>query len=295
MSAEQLFTQHERYFEANRFVYPVLSRRSKGISIGINLNPDKVCNFDCVYCQVNRVSQSETRFVDTPRMLEELQQTLQFVTSGRLFSTDKFRPTPMAMRRLTDIAFSGDGEPTTHRNFDEVVKATAALRHAAAEQTPHLLDIPLVLITNASMFHRPHVQRALRILDENQGEIWAKLDAGTEAYFQQVDRAPFRFEAILRNITEAAQVRPLVIQSLFMRIDGKAPPQSEWRAYCDRLRDIVVAGGKLKLIQIYTIARTPSETNVTALSNEEVDQMVEFVRSATDLNVAGFYGTDTAC
>ena len=207
MSAEQLFTQHERYFEANRFVYPVLSRRSRGISIGINLNPDKVCNFDCVYCQVNRVSQSETRFVDTPRMLEELQQTLQLVTSGRLFSTDKFRPTPTAMRRLTDIAFSGDGEPTTHRNFDEVVKATAALRRAAAEQTPHLLDVPLVLITNASMFHRPHVQRALRILDENRGEIWAKLDAGTEAYFQQVNRAPFRFEAILRNITEAAQVQ----------------------------------------------------------------------------------------
>ncbi len=66
MTIDRLHTQHERQFADNRFVYPVLSRRSGGISVGVNLNPDKVCNFDCVYCQVNRVSQSETRFVETP-------------------------------------------------------------------------------------------------------------------------------------------------------------------------------------------------------------------------------------
>ena len=54
-----LHTQHERRFEANRFVYPVLSRRSKGLSLGVNLNPDKVCNFDCIYCQVDRTTTSE--------------------------------------------------------------------------------------------------------------------------------------------------------------------------------------------------------------------------------------------
>ena len=69
MTIDQLHTLHERQFEGSRFVYPVLSRRSGGISVGINLNPDKVCNFDCVYCQVNRVSQSETRFVATEQLL----------------------------------------------------------------------------------------------------------------------------------------------------------------------------------------------------------------------------------
>ena len=132
------------------------------------------------------------------------------------------------------------------------------------------------------------------VLDENQGEIWAKLDAGTEEYFQQIDRAPFRFESILNNITQAARVRPLVIQSLFMRIDGKAPPRSEWRAYCNRLRQIVAVGGALKLIQIYTIARTPSEHYVTALSDDEVDALVDFVSGETGLQVEGFYGTDPA-
>ena len=286
MTVDQLFSQHERYFEANRFVYPVLSRRSGGISIGINLNPDKVCNFDCVYCQVNRVSQGETRFVDTDKMLAELRQTLELVTSGQLYSTDKFRATPAPMRRLTDIAFSGDGEPTTHRNFDEVVAATAELKKA--QQLP---QVPLVLITNASMFHREHIQKALRILDDNQGEIWAKLDAGTSEYYEQINRAPFGFEAIVNNITEAARIRPLVIQSLFMRIDGQAPPESEWHAYCQRLCDITAAGGQLRLIQIYTIARTPAESYVSSMSDEEVDRMVDFVRSETGLEVAGFYGT----
>ena len=51
-----LHSDHARLFEHNRFVYPVLSRRSGGISIGVNLNPDKICNFDCIYCQVDRRS-----------------------------------------------------------------------------------------------------------------------------------------------------------------------------------------------------------------------------------------------
>ena len=65
MTTHRLHTQHQRSFEWNRFVYPVLSRRSKGLSVGVNLNPDKICNFDCIYCQVDRRTESEVRFVET--------------------------------------------------------------------------------------------------------------------------------------------------------------------------------------------------------------------------------------
>ncbi len=281
---DPLHTRHERLFGDNRFVYPVLSRRSGGISVGVNLNPDKVCNFDCVYCQVRRVSQSETRFVDLPRLLAELRDTLELVSSGRLFATGKFQDTPPALRRLTDIAFSGDGEPTTHRNFDQVVSACAELK-----RQQQLDSLPLVLITNASMFHRDHVRRALRVLDANQGEIWAKLDAGTAEYFARVNRTPFSLAHILQNITQAATERPLVIQSLFMRLDGQPPPRAEWNAYADRLREITAAGGRLKLIQIYTIARTPAEPYVSALTDTELDQLADFVRHHTGLPVAAFH------
>src|SRR6186713_2666177 len=101
-----LFAAHARSFESNRFVYPVISRRSGGVSIGVNLNPDKVCNFDCIYCQVDRTSAAETTFVELPGVLAELEQLLALTASGELFETEKFRATPPALRRLNDIAFS---------------------------------------------------------------------------------------------------------------------------------------------------------------------------------------------
>ena len=285
MPLESLHTEHARRFAANRFVYPVLSRRSGGISIGVNLNPDKVCNFDCIYCQVDRRSESETRFVGTDELLRELDDMLDLVVSGDIYQTEKFAHTPLPLRRLNDIAFSGDGEPTTYRNFDEIIAACADIKRK------HGLDgVKMVLITNASMFHRPHVQRGLAILDANNGEIWAKLDAGTEEYYKLIDRTTIPFRQILDNITAAAKVRPIVIQSLFMRVDGAAPSQAEQLAFCDRLNDIIAAGGQIKLVQIYTIARRPAESYVTPLSDAEVDSIVKLVRERTRLTTGAFYG-----
>jgi wyosine [tRNA(Phe)-imidazoG37] synthetase (radical SAM superfamily) len=280
-----LHTDHARLFERNRFVYPVLSRRSGGISIGVNLNPDKVCNFDCIYCQVDRRSQSETRFVETDALLAELRATLELVTSGAIYETDKFKSVPRHLRRLNDIAFSGDGEPTTYKNFDELMELCAAVKREAG-----LNDVKMVLITNASMFHRPHVERGLAVLDRNNGEIWAKLDAGTDDYYHLIERTPIPFRQILDNITAAARVRPLVIQTLFMRVNGEPPTAAEQEAFCDRLNAITPAGGKLKLVQIYTIARRPAESYVTPLTDNEVDAIVNLVRERTKLDSIAYYG-----
>jgi wyosine [tRNA(Phe)-imidazoG37] synthetase (radical SAM superfamily) len=285
MAATPLHLQHERRFEGNRFVYPVISRRSRGLSIGINLNPDKACNFHCLYCQVDRTVAGDTRFVELDRLLQELDELLELVVSGALFETGKFCSAPSDLRRFNDIAFSGDGEPTTHRNFDEIVAACAAVKCRR-----RLDDVKLVLITNASRFDRPHVQRGLEILDRNQGEIWAKLDAGTEAYFQLVNRATISLQRVLENITQAARIRPLVIQSLWMQIRGESPPRAEIRAFCQRLVEIMAAGGSLSLVQIYTVARRPAERFVAPLSNEQVDEIAEMVRRETGLAVASAYG-----
>ena len=284
----RLFAQHQRSFEHNRFVYPVVSRRSRGVSIGINLNPDKVCNFDCIYCQVDRVQASETRFVELDAVLAELDEMLRLVTTGELFVTEKFAATPIALRRLNDIAFSGDGEPTTYRNFDEIVARVAEVKRRHA-----LSDVKLVLITNASMFHRPAVERGLATLDANNGEIWAKLEAGTEDYYKLVERTAVPFRRVLDNITAAARVRPIVIQSLFMRIAGEPPSPHELAAFCERLNEIVAAGGQIRLVQVYTVARRPAEATVAPLSNAEVDAIVELVRGRTQLPAEAFYGAST--
>jgi wyosine [tRNA(Phe)-imidazoG37] synthetase (radical SAM superfamily) len=285
LSSLPLHTDHARLFEHNRFVYPVLSRRSGGISIGVNLNPDKACNFDCIYCQVDRRSQSETRFVETAGLLEELRSTLDLVASGRVYDTPKFADVPPHLRRLNDIAFSGDGEPTTFRNFDELMQLCADIKRETG-----LEEVKMVLISNASMFHRPHVQRGLAILDQNNGEIWAKLEAGTDEYYHLIERTPIPFRQILDNITAAARVRPLVIQSLFMRVASEPPPQPELEAFCDRLNEISAAGGQLKLVQIYTVARRPAESYVAPLTDAEVDAIVNLVKQRTNIATLAFYG-----
>ncbi|HVW01991.1 MAG TPA: radical SAM protein [Planctomycetaceae bacterium] len=283
-SSPPLHVLHSRHWRENRFVYPVLSRRSRGISLGVNLNPDKVCNFDCIYCQVDRRSEAETRFVELDQLLAELDGLLRHVTSGELYREEPFTAVPENLRRLNDIAFSGDGEPTTYRNFDEIVGRVADLKRQHG-----LSETKLVLITNASMFHRPAVERGLRILDENQGEIWAKLDAGTDAYYQLVERTKIPFQQILDNITSASRERPLVIQSLFMKINGEPPSPAELGAFCDRLNEIQQAGGQLKLVQVYTVARPPAESFVTSLSDADVDAIVELVKSRTGIAADAYY------
>jgi len=275
--------QHSRNFGEFRFIYPVVSRRARGVSVGVNLNPDKVCNFDCVYCQVDRRSPGNKAFVEMEQLRAELLRAIQLVQTGALFEHPTFADTPLPLRRLNDIAFSGDGEPTTFANFDAVIQLAADIRRAES-----LDDVKLVLITNASMFHREVVQRGLAILDENNGEIWAKLDAGTPEFFAKVARTRIPFERILENITQAAQIRPIVIQSLFMRWLGSPPEEAEIEAYCMRLNEITRRGGHIKGIQIYTVARPPAESFISPLNKDEIDAIASRVAEKTGLAVATF-------
>ena len=277
-----LFEAHPRSFESNRYVYPVLSRRAGGISIGVNLNPDKGCNFKCVYCQVDRSEPGERRPIDIERLTEELDHMLDLVTSGRIYRETKFRDTPEPLRRLNDVALSGDGEPTMCPKFDEVVSACVAARGRRPER------VKLVLLTNASMFHHDRVRRGLAVLTAAGGEIWAKLDAGTEAYFHEVAHSAVPWRRILDNLAEAARRQPIVIQSLFMRIHGEPPPPAERDAYCDLLDEILARGGRIKLVQIHTIARPPAQSRVAALSDAELDTLARHVRDRTGLTVAAF-------
>jgi wyosine [tRNA(Phe)-imidazoG37] synthetase (radical SAM superfamily) len=258
----------------------VLSRRSRGISLGINLNPDKVCNFDCVYCQVDRRKPPEIREVDPQRLLAELDETLDMVLSKRLYKDDRFAAVPEPLRLLKDIALSGDGEPTTYPRFAQLVGQVAVVKRQR-----HLDSVKLILITNATMFHTSEVKTALQILDANQGEIWAKLDCGNEAYYHRIERTRVPFARVLSNLKDAARVRPLVIQSLFLTLDGQGPDDPEIDAYCLRLGEILTAGGSLAGVQVYTVARRPAEDNVGPLAPEQLERIGTIVRDRVGVPV----------
>src|SRR5205807_2420195 len=148
--------------------------------------------------------------VDLACLRTELETMLDAVVSGELFQHERFQKTPAHLRRFNDIAFSGDGEPTTCPQFLDAVRLAAEEKSARG-----LDDVKLVLITNATQLHRPAVRAALDVLAANNGEVWSKLDAGTEEYYHRIERTTIPFSRVLTNITEAAQARPLVIQAMF--------------------------------------------------------------------------------
>lgn len=274
---------HSRSYADFTYVYPVVSRRSRGLSIGINLNPDKVCNFDCVYCEVDRVTPPRTRTVNLLQVRAELVTLIDLALSGELSLDPKFSEAGALTRTVRDIAFSGDGEPTMVHNFDECVQLAADVRRSRKLDATRL-----VLITDAAGLDKQSVRNGLAIMDRNNGEIWAKLDAGTAEYFAAVNRSSIRFDRILTNLTRTAQERPIIIQSLFLRLHGNAMPDVEFEAYCDRLTDITRAGGKIQEVHLYTIARPTPEPWATRLEASTLDSMAERIRRRTGLSVATF-------
>ncbi len=279
-----LHHDHSRQFEQNLYVYPVLARRSRGISVGINLNPDGVCNFDCVYCQVDRRTPPRVTDVDERQLLQELEATLDLVLSGRLYRDQRFASVPDPLRRLNDIAFSGDGEPTTYPGFARIVQDVAAVK-----KRWKLEEIKLVLITNATMLHRHHVREALATLDASNGEIWAKLDAGTDDYYRTINRGKIPLRRVLANILTAARARPVVIQSLLLCWNGQGPTELEIQAYCRRLGQIVAAGGQISRVQLYTVARTPAVAAAEPLPTGELERIGEIVRCRVGVNVEVYH------
>jgi wyosine [tRNA(Phe)-imidazoG37] synthetase (radical SAM superfamily) len=277
---------HPRIFRTNDYVYPVLSRRAGGISVGINLSPNKACNFHCVYCQVDRTKQAPVDFVALPKLLDELKLILSgLVEGGWLWREPEFRSLDPQKAHVADIAFSGDGEPTTFKNFAEVVT-----RCTETKEQFGFKDQNVVLITNATGLDRPEVRRALEFLDSHRGEVWAKLDAGTPGYFALISGSKFPFQKILNGILNCARQRQIAIQSCFVRIRGEAPSHEQIGAYIARLKEMVRGGARFRLVQVYTAARDPAFSIVSSLSKEEVDAIAERVRRETGLAAAAFYG-----
>ena len=204
---------------------------------------------------------------------------------GAIFNEPEFAPTPPNLRRVNDIAFSGDGEPTTCPVFAESVALVAELTQAHG-----LSHIKIVLITDACYLTRPEVKKGLELMDTARGEIWAKLDAGTEEYFRLINKPNYPLAHVIDNIIDAARRRPVVIQSLFMRVHGTGPDPAEIDAYVGRLNEITRAGGNISLVQVYTVARRPAQNFVTALSTEELNAIADTVRRSSRLCVEAFHG-----
>jgi len=212
---------------------------------------------------------------------------LTWAATGHIWETPQFAGVPEPLRRVNDVAFSGDGEPTTFADFDKACGLAAELRDRHA-----LRDTKLIVLSNMTMLHRPQVRRGLEIMHEGgPAEIWAKLDAGDQATYAAVDRSAVKLDRVLSNILDAGRRWPIVIQSMFMRMHDEPPTDRQLDAYIDRLAELLEGGAHIKLVQVYTIARQTAESYAAPLSNTEVDAIAQKIRQRlTTLPCEVYYG-----
>jgi wyosine [tRNA(Phe)-imidazoG37] synthetase (radical SAM superfamily) len=273
---------YPRDFLDNRFVYLVVSPRARGLSAGVNLNPDGQCNFNCIYCEVDRGAAPRERRFEIETMARELERTLALVHGGALRERPRFSRLPAELLELRHVTLSGDGEPTLAPEFLPALQAILHLRVLGA-----FPFFKLVLVTNATGLDLPDVQRGIEMLSPAD-EVWAKLDGGTQEYLDQVSKVEVPLERILANIRELGRRRAVVIQSLFPAIQGGEPPVAEIVEYARRLKELKDAGAQISLVQVYSATRPTHNPACGHLSLKTLSAIAQVARFATGLRVEVF-------
>jgi wyosine [tRNA(Phe)-imidazoG37] synthetase (radical SAM superfamily) len=246
-----------------KYVYPVLSRRSGGLSIGINFNTNNACNWRCIYCQVPDLTKGAAPEMDLELLGKELSGFLHEVATGEFY--ERFRVAE-PLRAIKDIAISGNGEPTSLPNFAEAVDLIGRI----GKQPGILTDSRFVLITNGSLIHQAKVREGLLKLNQYGGEIWFKLDSATEAGRQFINRTGQSLRRSLDNLALAATLCPTRLQTCLVSVDGQGYPEHELEALLAALREIR-SRSPVRQVMLYTIARTsmqPESSRLGALPAE---------------------------
>lgn len=261
---EKAWSDHSRLWEHNLWVYPVISRRAGGLSIGINLNLDKRCNFDCAYCQVDRTVPGPKEKIDVARIEQEIENIVSEYEKNGLANFSTFKGVEENHRIIKDICLSGDGESTTVKEFPDVCKMMRSLQDKYSNH-----PLQLTLITNATLLGSPNVQKGLALLTEKKGEIWAKLDAGSERWYQKISRSKVPLETVQRNIESAVQKFPLRVQTMLCKVGDDYLDDSETELYVKRLKRIYEASPEnLKGIQLYGVVRHTALPSVFPIEKE---------------------------
>jgi hypothetical protein len=249
---------HDRNSAALRYVYPVVSRRAGGVSVGINLNTNNACNWRCLYCQVPDLTLGTAPPVDMVLLEIELRSFLTELLHGDFMQTR----VPEGARRINDIALSGNGEPTSAAEFSQVIELIGRVRLK--------LDIPetvkTVLITNGSLLHRPDVQQGLRAMAKISGEVWFKLDRASEAGMLQINDTRARMTQVRSNLIAAISCCPVWLQTCWFALDGASPATQDEDDYLNLLSEILREGHPLRGVLLYGLARPSQQAEAMRLS-----------------------------
>jgi wyosine [tRNA(Phe)-imidazoG37] synthetase (radical SAM superfamily) len=265
---------HARDAAGLAYVYPVVSRRAEGVSVGINLNPNNACNWRCIYCQVPGLVRGKAPEIELARMADELRELLRAITRGDWLA----RHAPEGARRLNDVAFSGNGEPTSSPQFAAAVERA---RSVLAE-LELLGRVKLVLITNGSLLHQREVQKGLRALASAHGELWFKLDSATEEGMRAINDVAPGLARVRANLRTACELAPTWIQTCVFAHRGAPPSEHEQAALLEFLRAHLSEGPPPRGMLLYGIARPshqPEAPELGRLPREWLETFAAQVRT----------------
>jgi len=271
---------HDRDSAGLTYVYAVVSRRARGVSVGVNLNPNKACNWRCVYCQVPGLTRGKGPPLDLALLERELEGFLDEVLAADWMEAH----VPEGMRRLNDVAFSGDGEPTGSPDFE----AAVAIAAAALERRGLVGRAKLVLITNGSLLHKPEVARAVERLAAAGGEVWFKLDAVDEAGQQRLNDSRTGFERQLANLERCARLAPTWVSTLALDFDGPTLDLERVERHAANLNAVREAGATLAGVHLYGLERAshqPEAERLRALPAAQLEALATRLRERTGLEV----------
>jgi wyosine [tRNA(Phe)-imidazoG37] synthetase (radical SAM superfamily) len=278
MTSQQVltFADHNRIFHDFTYVYPVVSRRAGGVSVGINLNPNSACNWQCVYCQVPNLTRGSAPPLDATLLEHELDSFLAEITHGQFMQTY----VDPDMRILKDIAFSGNGEPTSCKQFDIAISIVEKMR--ARYQLDH--TVKTRLITNGSLMHKPSVLMNIARLKQLNGEIWFKLDAGTRADIQRINHVHVNPQQHLAKLKACAALCPTFVQTCMFGWNHTSPDKAFIEAYLACLAQVndVIEG-----VYLYGVARPSYQAEAASIMRLPLAWLEQFADNvrALGLNV----------
>lgn len=238
---------------------PIHSRRL-GISLGINLLPadGKACTFDCIYCECgyNADHRPHTPLPTREQVREALEKQLQ--------SMKENGPTPNV------LTFAGNGEPTSHPHFPEIIADTVALRDK------YFPEAKVSVLSNATQTGKEKVRQALLKVDNNI----QKLDTVNESYILELDRptGPYSVQQVIENLKKFEG--HVIIQTMFLK--GLSP---EGRNMDNTTDDFVlpwlqaVKEIQPEKVMIYTIDRETPDQQLLKATHEELDRIVDLLRA----------------
>jgi wyosine [tRNA(Phe)-imidazoG37] synthetase (radical SAM superfamily) len=264
---------HDRDVAGYQYIYPVVSRRSGGLSIGINFNTNNACNWGCVYCQVPDLSIGTAPELDFKLLRKELAEFLKDVLHGTFYERFQLEP---EMRVIKDIAISGNGEPTSVKDFSQAIAVITEQVEQAGISEP----FQYVLITNGSLLHKADVQAGLRLFNQYHGQIWFKVDSVTELGRANINHAAISRHKQRENLLMSAKLCSTWLQTCVLKFVSNTDvygllEEQEQTAYLDFLRTIITEVS-LRGVMLYGLARASLQPEANYITSANMSQLHAF-------------------